>query len=350
MSCLDHALPGGFPFESREMFCAAASCAHSECTAEQYSCTFVRMRSFVEPFEAATGEKACLLPLSFAFAVFYVIERFKELTANGDSIKKEFAGLLYLHSQMGWDRVVSMPLFDSVFAGFNRGLTGLSDVVGRRGFHPSTVAIVLELMLSDRATPAVVETGALLLFAYLFWFRPCSFRALTLEHVQILPNCVLMVTEVARKATGSSAAQRAASRTKIVERAFPFVQNSRVGLAIVKFFELAVARATSPQSPLFFLSTETDMNTALQRLLVAALAMQPGSGVSTEFTVYSGRIGGLTAAKLLGASAEQINVWGEWFQEGTSWAPYLRPDIHFADVPSDIVFAKACFGHTLPIG
>ena len=349
MSCLDHALPGSFPFESRELFCAAASCAHSECTAEQYSRNLVRMRSFVEPFEAATGEKACLLPLSFAFAVFYVTERFKELTANGDSIRKEFAGLLYLHSQMGWDCVVSMPLFDSVFAGFNRGLTSLSEVTQRRGFHPSTVAIVLELMLSDRATSAVVETGALLLFAYLFWFRPCSFRALTLEHVQIFPNS-LLVTEVARKATGSSAKERAASRTKIDKRVFPFVQNSRVGLAIVKFFELAVARATSPQSPLFLLSTEPDMNCALQRLLVAAFALQPGSNASTEFTVYSGRIGGLTAAKLLGASAEQINVWGGWVQGGTSWAPYLRPDIHFANVPADVLFAKACFGHLLPVG
>ena len=48
------------------------------------------------------------------------------------------------------------------------------------------------------------------------------------------------------------------------------------------------------------------MNCALQRLLVAAFALQPGSNASTEFTVYSGRIGGLTAAKLLGASAEQL--------------------------------------------
>ena len=119
---------------------------------------------------------------------------------------------------------------------------------------------------------------------------------------------------------------------------------------IVKFFELAVARATSPQSPLFLLSTEPDMNCALQRLLVAAFALQPGSNASTEFTVYSGRIGGLTAAKLLGASAEQINVWGGWVQGGTSWAPYLRPDIHFANVPADVLFAKACFGHLLPVG
>ena len=52
------------------------------------------------------------------------------------------------------------------------------------------------------------------------------------------------------------------------------------------------------------------MNAALQRLLSAALVLQPGFGVPAEFTIYSGRIGGLTAAKLLGATAEMINVWG----------------------------------------
>ena len=87
----------------------------------------------------------------------------------------------------------------------------------------------------------------------------------TLEHIPLSPDCVLTVTEVARKATGSSAAQRAASRTKIVKRKFPFPESSRVGLAIVKFFELALARATSPQSPVFQLSTETDMNTGMSR-------------------------------------------------------------------------------------
>ena len=195
----------------------------------------------------------------------------------------------------------------------------------------------------------VLEAGALLLFAYLFWFRPCSFRALTLEHVQLSPACTLTVTEVARKATGCSAAERAASRTKIVERVFPFVKNSRVGLAILKFCEIAVARATSPQSPLFLLSTEADMNVALQRLLSAAFALQPGFGAPAEFTVYSGRIGGLTAAKMLGASPERINVWGGWVQGGTSWAPYLRPNIHFSDVACDVAFAKTCFGHMLPV-
>ena len=83
-------------------------------------------------------------------------------------------------------------------------------------------------------------------------------------------------------------------------------------------------------------------------LLSAAFAMQPGSGVPAEFTIYSGRIGGLTAAKLLGASPERINVWGGWVQGGTSWAPNLCPDIHF-DVPCDVAFGKTCFGHLLPI-
>ena len=343
MACLAHALPPDFPFEHLELFCASAACAHSPCTQEQYSRNLVRLQSFVEPYEAATGLKAKLLPLDFSFAVFYVAERFKELTANGDSIRKEFAGLLYLHSQMGWECCISMPLFDSVFAGYNRGLTGLSDVVGRRGFHPATVAVVLEFMLSAEATPVVLETGALILFAYLFWFRPCSFIALCVEHVSLSAN-VLLVTEVARKATGSSAAQRAASRTKVVDRVFPFVPNSRVGLALVRFFELAVSRATTVQSPLFTFRTESDMNTALQRLLSAALLMQPGCGTPVEFTVYSGRIGGLTAAKLLGAAPERINLWGGWVQGGTSWAPYLRPDIHFADVPSHVAFASLASG------
>ena len=60
---------------------------------------------------------------------------------------------------------------------------------------------------------------------------------------QIVVRSVLEVTEVARKATGSSAAHRAASRTRIVKSSFAFVPNSRVGLALVRFFELAVAHA-----------------------------------------------------------------------------------------------------------
>ena len=48
--------------------------------------------------------------------------------------------------------------------------------------------------------------------------------------------------------------------------------------------------------------------------------------------------------------AAVINVWGGWVQEGTSWAPYLRPDIHFADTPCDVLFAKTCFGHMLQHG
>ena len=95
-----------------------------------------------------------------------------------------------------------------------------------------------------------------------------------------------------------------------------------------------MARATTVQSPLFTFRTESDMNTALQRLLPAAFVMQPGFGAPEEFTVYSGRIGGLTATKLLGASPELINVWGGWVQGGTSWAPYLRPNIQFAHVLS----------------
>ena len=88
-----------------------------------------------------------------------------------------------------------MPLFDAVFTGFNRGITRWSEVVGRRSVHPATVALVLELMLSNEASPVVVEASALLLFTYLFRFQPCSFNALTLEHVRLLSSSVLEVTE-----------------------------------------------------------------------------------------------------------------------------------------------------------
>ena len=64
-------------------------------------------------------------------------------------------------------------------------------------------------------------------------------------------------------------------------------------------------------------TTEAEMNTAIQSLLVPVLALQPGLGTPAEYTIYSGRIGGLTAAKLLGSTPELINMWGGWVQGGT---------------------------------
>ena len=154
---------------------------------------------------------------------------------------------------------------------------------------------------------------------------------------------------MARKATGASAAQRASSRTKIVERHFPFSPDTRVGSALLLFVELCVARGASAQSKLFNFSSESGMNVAIQRLMSGILTLQPDLGAPEEYTLYSGRIGGLTAAKLLDASAELVNVWGGWVQGGTSWAPYLHPNILFADVPADVAFAQSCFEHLLPV-
>ena len=86
---LAHALPANFPFEHLEIFSAVASCAYSECTVAQYFRSLLRLHTFVEPFKAATRTTACLFLFFFCFGAFYVAERFQELTANGDSIRKE---------------------------------------------------------------------------------------------------------------------------------------------------------------------------------------------------------------------------------------------------------------------
>ena len=349
LSVLEHTLPETFPFDHVDAFCSAAASAHSESTVTQYGRGLVRLFNMVEPYEAALGCTALLLPLSLSFAVFYVAQRFLECSANGDSIKKEFSGLVFLHAQLGFSCVLNTPLFDSAFAGYNRGLTAFSDLVGRRGFHPSTVRLVLDLALSDVATPAVIETCALLLFSYLFWFRPISFKHLRWEHVFLLPGPAIEVREVARKATGSSAAQRAESRTKIVRRQFAFSSGSIFERCLLRFFELSVKRVSSTESPLFSFSGESDMNASIQRVISAVLTLQPGFGTPEEYTIYSGRIGGLTAAKLVGATPELINQWGGWVQGGTSWAPYLRPDILFRDNPDDVAFVKSCFSQLLPL-
>ena len=59
---------------------------------------------------------------------------------------------------------------------------------------------------------------------------PC-YAVLTLEHVKLLPNNALEVTEIARKANGASAAKRAASHTKIIKHQFAFTPGSRIGFA-----------------------------------------------------------------------------------------------------------------------
>ena len=97
----------------------------------------------------------------------------------------------------------------------------------------------------------------------------------------MLSSSVLEVTEVARKATGSSA-----SRTKIVKSGFAFVPNSRVGLALVRVHELGVARASTAQSPLLISRTESDMNAALHHLLPDALVLKPDFGALAEFTIW----------------------------------------------------------------
>ena len=165
----------------------------------------------------------------------------------------------------------------------------------------------------------------------------------------MLPEFALEVTETARKATGSSAAQRALSRTKIVKRKWAFAEGPVFESCLLRFLEVSIPRMTATQSPLFAYTSESDMNTAIQAVLAPVLSLQVTLGTPAEYTVYSGRIGGLTAAKLLGSTNELINVWGGWVQGGTSWAPYLRPDIRFKDNRADVDFAKACFSHLLPV-
>ena len=116
------------------------------------------------------------------------------MTASGDSIREGFTGLLFLHSQMGFPSLVSTPLFDSAFTGYKSGLTAFADLVCRQGFHSLKVSLVMDLVLSADAVPFMVVAGALFLGPYLFWFRPVSFVALTVEHVQLLPNNVFDVT------------------------------------------------------------------------------------------------------------------------------------------------------------
>ena len=48
----------------------------------------------------------------FELAIIYVAERFTECSANGDSIRKEFAGLIFLHAQLGFSCVLTTPPFD----------------------------------------------------------------------------------------------------------------------------------------------------------------------------------------------------------------------------------------------
>ena len=128
----------------------------------------------------------------------------------------------------------------------------------------------------------VVEAGALYLFSYMFWFHPVSFVALTLEHVKLLPNNILEVTDIARKATGVSAAKHAACRTKIVKRHFVFAPGSRIRLCLLLFLELSVARATPARSSLFRFCVELDVNMAIQCLLSAALYLQLDLGTPAE--------------------------------------------------------------------
>ena len=73
--------------------------------------------------------------LSLNFALFYIAERFQECSANGASTRKECAGLLFLHTQLGFSCVFSTQLLDSTFAGYKRRLMAVSGLGCRRSFY-----------------------------------------------------------------------------------------------------------------------------------------------------------------------------------------------------------------------
>ena len=83
------------------------------------------------------------------------------------------------------------------------------------------------------------------------------------EHVNFSPDNILEVTKVACKTTGSSAAKRLASGTKIVKCRLAFAPGSCIGSCWLLFFELSVARAASAQSPFFQFCAESDLNMAM---------------------------------------------------------------------------------------
>ena len=333
-----------------EIFCSAVAGAHSVCTFAQYGANVLRIFSKVADYEDLYGRPAILLPLSFEFCMYYVSSRFQECSASGDSIRKEFQGLIFLHAQVGLECCVSLPVFQSAFSGFTRGITPLSEVSVRRGFHPASVLLVARLIAAPASSPSVIEACSVILLTYIFWFRPVSLRALCVGHVSFsaVPTPVLKVVETARKASGSSAAARARSRTLIVERAFAFDPESPLGTALVVFLRVLLARGKDLSSPLFSFSSEADMTLAVQDVMQIALSGSPEHGHKTEYTVYSGRIGGLTAALKLGSPMPTVNQWGGWVQGGTSWKSYMRPNILFDHVPADLAFARSCFSHLCP--
>ena len=98
------------------------------------------------------------------------------------------------------------------------------NLVGRRGFHPSTVKLLLDLAVSAEASTLVLEPCALFLFSYLFWFRSVSFMRLKWMHFTLLPSSILEVKEVAHKAIGLSDAH---------------------ATYLLRFFELTIRRTTS---------------------------------------------------------------------------------------------------------
>ena len=99
---LEHILPRSCPFDHLNAFCSAAAGAHSDSTLSQYGRGLLRLFAIIAPYEAALGCTACLLPLSLSFALVYIAERFQDCSAIGDSNRKEFAGLLFLHTQLGF--------------------------------------------------------------------------------------------------------------------------------------------------------------------------------------------------------------------------------------------------------
>ena len=113
-----------------------------------------------------------------------------------------------------------------------------------------------------------------------------SAASLSVEHVQLLSNNVLEVTEIARKATGFSAVQQVACQIKLSSAISLWRLVLRIVLALLLFFELSLAHATSARFHQFKFRAVLDMSTALQRFMSPALSVQPGLGTPAEYTIY----------------------------------------------------------------
>ena len=153
----------------------------------------------------------------------------------------------------------------------------------------------------------------------------------------MLPNFALAVTETARKATGPSAAQCALSRTKIVKRTWAFREGYVFESCLLRFLEISVPRMTASQSPLFAYTSESEMNSAIQAVLAPVLSLQQGLGTPAEYTVCSGRIGGLTAGKYL-VPLLSLLMCGGAGSKGEPLGPPTSGRISFSRITVPILF------------